>query len=297
MYVFFKVPTTDTHTNQGPFEDFSAFAMIIDKTGALCYKLHFREGSGSMRVFPSKQEASHMDKKPSYEELKERVKELEKEGDERLRMERELLELSHAVNHSPSAIMITDVHGLIEYVNPKFSEMTGFAAHEITGKNASDLGEQSPEEQKKMWQVLEAGAEWRGEFCNKKKNGEFYWERAAISSIKNEDGLITNYVKVAEDITELKRAQQELSDSQKALYEHQRRLSILKFANDMALRFMHELRNPLVSIGGYSQRIATGNYSEDRLDEYTGIIFQEAKRLDKALSDLLAQLEASARKA
>jgi hypothetical protein len=238
-----------------------------------------------------------MDKKPSYEELKERVKELEKEGDERLRMERELLELSHAVNHSPSAIMITDVHGLIEYVNPKFSEMTGFAAHEITGKNASDLGEQSPEEQKKMWQVLESGAEWRGEFCNKKKNGEFYWERAAISSIKNEDGLITNYVKVAEDITELKRTQQELSDSQKALYEHQRRLSILKFANDMALRFMHELRNPLVSIGGYSQRIATGNYSEDRLDEYTGIIFQEAKRLDKALSDLLAQLEASARKA
>ena len=238
-----------------------------------------------------------MDKTPNYEELEDRVKELEKKAAEHLRVERKLLKLSHAVNHSPSAIMITDVHGFIEYVNPKFSEMTGFAPREITGKNASDLGEQIPEEQKKMWQLLESGAEWRGEFCNKKKNGEFYWERASISSMKNEDGLITNYVKVAEDITELKRAQQELSDSQKALYENQRRLGILQFANDMALRLMHELRNPLVSIGGYSQRIASGNYSEDRLDEYTGIIFREAKRLDKALSDLLTQLEASARKA
>ena len=238
-----------------------------------------------------------MAKELSCEELKQRVRELEKEADERIRMERELLKLYHAVNHSPSAIMITDVHGLIEYVNPKFIEMTGFAADEIVGKNAADLGEQSPEEEKKMWQAIESGGEWRGEFLNKKKNGELYWERASISSIKNHDGLITHYVKVAEDITDLKRAQHELRDSQKALYENQRRLDILKFANDMALRLMHELRNPLVSIGGFSKKIATGNYAEERLAEYTGIIFEEAKRLDKALSELLVQLEAAAHKA
>ena len=238
-----------------------------------------------------------MDKKLSYEELEERVKELEKESGEHLRTEGELLKLYHAVNHSPSAIMITDAHGLIEYVNPKFIEMTGFTANEIAGKNASDLGEQDPQDEKMMWQALESGGEWRGEFRNTKKNGDFYWERASISSMKNQDGLITNYVKVAEDITDLKRAQQELSDSQKALYEHQRRLGILKFANDMALRLMHELRNPLVSIGGYSKKIASGHYSEDRLDEYTGIIFEEAKKLEKALSDLLTQLEVAARKA
>lgn len=238
-----------------------------------------------------------MPKRPSYEELEQRVKVLENEAGERLRMERELLKLYHAVNHSPSAIMLTDAHGLIEYVNPKFIEMTGFTADEIVGKNAADLGEQSPEEEERMWQVLESGGEWRGEFRNKKKNGELYWERASISSMKNDDGLITHYVKVAEDITDLKRTQQKLRDSQNELYEHQRRLGILKFANDMALRLMHELRNPLVSIGGFSKKIATGHYADDRLAEYTGIIFDEAKRLDKALSELLVQLEAAAHKA
>ena len=238
-----------------------------------------------------------MAKKPSYEELEQRVKELEKEAAEHLNMEREWSKLYHAVNHSASAIMITDAHGLIEYVNPKLMEITGFTADEIVGRNAVELGEQSPEEEKKMWQVLESGGEWRGEFRNKKKNGELYWERASISSMKNHDGVITHYVKVAEDITDLKRAQQELKDSQKALYEHQRRLGILKFANDMTLRLMHELRNPLVSIGGFSKRIADGHYADDQLAEYTGIIFEEAKRLEKALSELLVQLEVSAHEA
>lgn len=238
-----------------------------------------------------------MTNKPSYEELKQRVKELDKVAGECLRVKSELLKLYHAVNHSPSAIMITDAHGLIEYVNPKFIEMTGFSGDDIVGKNAADLGEQSHEEEKSMWQVLKSGGEWRGEFRNKKKNGVLYWERASISSIKNQHGLITHYVKVAEDITDLKRTQQELRDSQKSLYEHQRRLGILKFANDMALKLMHELRNPLVSIGGFSKRIATGHYTEDRLDEYIGIIFKEAKRLDKAFSELLVQIEDAAHKA
>jgi PAS domain S-box-containing protein len=238
-----------------------------------------------------------MAKKPSYEELEQRIKELEKEAGKRLSMERDLLKLYHAVNHSPSAIMITDAHGLIEYVNPKFIEMTGFTADEIMGKNAVDLGEQSPEEEERMWQILKSGGEWRGEFRNKKKHGELYWERASISSMKNHAGLITHYVKVAEDITDLKRAQQDLRESQQSLYEHQRRLGILKFANDMALRLMHELRNPLVSIGGFSKRIATGQYADEQLAQYTGIIFEEAKRLDKALSELLVQLEAVAHKA
>ncbi|MDY6837014.1 MAG: PAS domain S-box protein [Thermodesulfobacteriota bacterium] len=238
-----------------------------------------------------------MARKPSYEALQQRVKELEKEAGERLRMERELLKLSHAVNHSPSAIMITDAHGIIEYVNPKFVDMTGFTAQEVLGKNAGDLGEQSAEEEEKMWQVLKSGGEWRGEFLNKKKDGKRYWERASISSMKDPDGGITHYVKVAEDITDLKRAQQELRESQEALYEHQKRLGILKFANDMALRLMHELRNPLVSIGGFSKRIADGHYGEDNLTKYTKIIFEEAKKLDQAVSELLVQLETTAHKA
>ena len=90
----------------------------------------------------------------------------------------------------------------------------------------------------------------------KTKSGKRYWERASISAIKNQEGLITHYVKVAEDMTELKHAQEALRESQKRVYENQKRVEILKFANEMALTLMHELRNPLVSIGGFSKRIS-----------------------------------------
>jgi PAS domain S-box-containing protein len=235
-----------------------------------------------------------MAKKPSYEELERRVEELERESAQHRRTEEELLKLYHAVNQSPAAIMITDARGVIEYVNPKFMEMTGFSDKEILGTNAADLGEQSPEDEKKMWDTIQSGGEWHGEFRNKKKTGELYWERASISSIKDQSGSVTHYVKVAEDITDLKRAQEALSDSQKQLYDHQRRMGILAFANEMAMKLMHELRNPLVSIGGFSKRIASGDYTNDKLGEYTTIIFEQAKRLDQALSDVLVQLETAA---
>jgi PAS domain S-box-containing protein len=235
-----------------------------------------------------------MAKKPSYEELEKRIAELERESARFRRTEDELFKLYHAVNQSPSAIVITDARGIIEYVNPKFMKMTGFSEKEILGTSAADLGEQSPEDEKQMWETIQSGGDWHGEFRNKKKDGGRYWERASISSIKDESGSVTHYVKVAEDITDLKRAQAALSDSQKQLYDHQRRMGILAFANEMAMKLMHELRNPLVSIGGYSKRIASGDYTNDKLGEYTKIIFEQAKRLDKALSDVLVQLETAA---
>ena len=208
----------------------------------------------------------------------------------------ELLKLTHAVTHSPSAIMITDAQGIIEYVNPKFVDITGFTSEEIISTNAADLGEQSPEDEAEMWESIRSGSVWRGEFRNKRKSGEGYWERASISAIINQDGVITHYVKVAEDITELKEAQKALRESQRQLFEQEKQVEILKFANEMALKFMHELRNPLVSIGGFSERISRGKYGEDKVMEYTGIIYQQAKRLDKALNELLIQLKTAAEK-
>lgn len=230
-----------------------------------------------------------MAKKPTDEELK-------KEDTDRTCAEDELLKLSHAVTHSPSAIMITDAQGIIEYVNPKFVDITGFTGEEVIGTNAADLGDQTPEEEAEMWESIRSGSVWRGEFRNKKKSGEGYWERASISAIRNQDGVITHYVKVAEDVTELKEAQSALRESQRQLFEQEKQVEILKFANDMALKFMHELRNPLVSIGGFSERISRGKYGEGEVMEYTGIIYQQAKRLDKALNELLIQLKAAAEK-
>lgn len=234
--------------------------------------------------------------KPSYEELEHRVQSLEAEAREREELANELLKFYHAVNHSPSAIMITDAHGVIEYVNAKFAEITGFREEEVLGTNAGGLGDQPPDEEKEMWDTIKSGRDWRGEFLNTKRGGERYWERASISSIKSSEGLITHYVKIAEDITELKRAQDELREQQRQIYEHQKRIGILKFANDMALRLMHELRNPLVSIGGFSERISRGDYGDEKLAEYTRIIFEQSKRLDSALNEVLVQLKTAAEK-
>ncbi len=133
---------------------------------------------------------------------------------ERKQAEEQLHKLSRAVEESPSIVMITDSQGLIEYVNPKFTEITGYTFDEIRGANAADLGEQKHEEAKELWEMLSTGREWRGEFPNKKKSGERYWELASISSIKNQAGLITHFIKVAEDITERKQAEESLRKSE-----------------------------------------------------------------------------------
>ena len=103
------------------------------------------------------------------------------------KVEKELRELSIAVEQSPVCVVITDLKGDIQYVNPKFIQITGYTLAEVMGKNPRVLksGEQSTEFYKNLWDTITAGKEWKGEFHNKKKNGELYWEGASISPIRN----------------------------------------------------------------------------------------------------------------
>jgi PAS domain S-box-containing protein len=128
---------------------------------------------------------------------------------ERRQMEDKLRQLSKAVEQSPASIVITDPAGNIEYANRKFTEVTGYTPAEALGKNPRILksGEQSPEVYRELWQTITAGKEWHGEFHNKKKNGELYWEIASISPIRDLTGHITHYIAVKEDITEGKKAE------------------------------------------------------------------------------------------
>jgi PAS domain S-box-containing protein len=231
--------------------------------------------------------------KPTYEELEERLGELERQTCDYGQIKQEWLTLSHAVEQSPNAIIITDQNGLIEYVNPKFTEISGYTSEEASAMYASDLGEQSDEEKKQMWDAIKLGGVWRGEFHNKKKNGDRYWERATISALRDEESVITHYVKISEDITELKQARAALQESEKRRYQDQKRMAVLKFANDVALKLMDELRNPLVAIGGFAKRIAQKDHSKDKLSEYGQIIFQQSKKLDSALNRALAHLRAA----
>jgi signal transduction histidine kinase len=156
--------------------------------------------------------------------------------------------------------------------------------------DAGDLGEQPNEEEQHMWAVIKSGGVWQGEFYNKKKNGAPYWERASISALRNEENVITHYVKISEDITELKQARAALQESEKRRYQDQKRMAVLEFANDVALKLMDELRNPLVAIGGFARRIAQRDQPKDKLSEYGQIIFQQSKNLDSALNRALAHL-------
>lgn len=129
--------------------------------------------------------------------------------------EEQLLILSRAVEQNPTSVVITNVKGKIEYVNPKFCQLTGYSFDEVIGKNPRVLksGETRREEYKKLWNTIKTGGEWRGELHNKKKNGKLFWETASISAIKNTDGVITHYLAVKEDITERKRIEKVLEES------------------------------------------------------------------------------------
>jgi PAS domain S-box-containing protein len=133
----------------------------------------------------------------------------DKEITERKKEETKIRQLSQAVEQSPAYVIITDPVGKIQYANPKFTEVTGYTLEDVTGKTPRIFksGETTPEEYKKLWQILTTGGIWHGEFHNKKKNGELFWESATISAIRNEQGITTNYLAVKEDITEQKHLQ------------------------------------------------------------------------------------------
>ena len=129
---------------------------------------------------------------------------------ERKRAEDEIRKLSYAVEQSNTCIVITDTSPRIEYVNPYFTELTGYTQEEVIGKNPRFLqsGLTQPSVYKSLWETIKNGREWRGEFCNRKKNGELYWESASISPVFDSSNRITHYVAVKTDITDRKRAEE-----------------------------------------------------------------------------------------
>lgn len=132
---------------------------------------------------------------------------------ERKKAEEKLKILYQACEQSPASIVITDAQGNIQYVNPKFENVTGYTQAEVIGKNTRILksGYTSDSEYRQLWETLIEGKEWHGEFHNKKKNGECYWEFASISPLKDEFDQITHFVAVKEDITQRKKAEELLT--------------------------------------------------------------------------------------
>ncbi len=156
--------------------------------------------------------------------------------------------LSQAVEQSANSIVITDKHSKILYVNKKFLEITGYSSEEIIGKNSNVLksGKQEKEFYKQLWDTISTGKQWQGEFNNKKKNGDFFWEMATISPVIDEKGEITNFIAIKEDITKRKEAEEALEKARLEIMKTYK--AKLEFLSVMS----HEIRTPLNAIIGVS---------------------------------------------
>jgi PAS domain S-box-containing protein len=145
---------------------------------------------------------------------------------ERKKIEEELHRFSQAVEQSSASIIITDLNGSIQYVNRGFINVTGYSQEEAIGKNPRILksGQMDPKVYTELWDTITSGKEWKGELCNKKKNGELYWEQVSISPIKNSEGKIINYLGVKNDITSKKKSEERINevfrDIEAGYYEH-----------------------------------------------------------------------------
>src|SRR6202162_741250 len=163
---------------------------------------------------------------------------------ERRRNENALRQLSQAVEQSPVSVVITDLRGNITYVNRRFTECTGYSFEEVLGRNPRILksGYSSAADYKQMWATIAQGGEWRGEFKNRKKNGELYWELAVISPIKDENGKPTHFLAVKEDVTERKMMESHLRQAQK-----------LEAVGQLAAGIAHEINTPIQFVGDNTQ--------------------------------------------
>jgi len=168
---------------------------------------------------------------------------------ERKRAEQELSKLWQAVEQSPVSVVITDLMGRIEYVNPRFAAVTGYSEAELVGQNPRILksGTMDRDFYKNLWQTISSGREWHGELHNKKKNGELFWESGSISAVKNSEGRITHFVGVKEDVTERKHSFDQLRQVQK-----------MEAIGQLAGGIAHDFNNLLTIINGYSTLLIRG---------------------------------------
>ncbi|MFZ4398978.1 MAG: PAS domain S-box protein [Bacteroidales bacterium] len=138
---------------------------------------------------------------------------------ERKGVEEDLQKLSLAVEQSPLIIYITNLEGIIDYANPKATEVSGYSSKELIGQNPRifSSGEKPKEEYISLWKTISSGKEWKGEFHNKKKSGELYWVLASISPVINSNGIISHYIAIEEDITERKQTEEKIINQNEQL--------------------------------------------------------------------------------
>ncbi len=197
--------------------------------------------------------------------------------------EEEIRKLSRSVEQSPTIIIISDLDGRIEYANPRFSEVTGYSYEEIIGKNPRILksGNTPSKVYKELWKTITSGKEWSGEFQNRKKSGELYWESANIFPLKDENGHITHYIGMKEDITERKRMEQELIIAKEKAEESD------KLKSAFLANMSHEIRTPMNSIIGFSQLLDDPELGPEERNHFINLIQNSGNDLMTLIDDII----------
>ena len=278
--------------------------------------------------------------KPTYEELEQSVKDLQKEAAKRKQAEDALQESQKRYKElwddAPVAYHMLDTGGIIKQANQTEIDMLGYRRDEMVGKPIFEFilpeqrkeaeerfrlklaGENVPKkndriyvkkDRSKMYVSIDDVLEYDGDGkllgvrttmvdVSREKRAEEALRKAHGELEKRVEERTSELVKANEqlkrEIADRKRAKEAQQESEKRLYQEQKRMEMLVFANDLALKLMHELRNPLVSIGGFSRRISSRECSEDKLREYTRIIFEESMKLDNVLEEVVAHLKTAA---
>jgi PAS domain S-box-containing protein len=202
---------------------------------------------------------------------------------DKMRWENELRKVSQAVEQSPVSIIITDNNGTIEYFNPKLCEVTGYSKGELIGKNPRILssGEKSKGDYEELWKTIKAGNEWKGEFHNKKKSGEFYWESASISPIKNDKNEITHFIAIKEDITLRKILETSIIESEKRYKELFLNNPVPTYIFDIATLEFVEVNDATVLKYGYSrEKFASMTLKDIHLPEDVPDLIESIERLN-----------------
>ncbi|MBI3125603.1 MAG: PAS domain S-box protein [Ignavibacteriales bacterium] len=199
----------------------------------------------------------------------------------RKNIEDQLNTLRLAVEQSPVSVVITDVNGMIEYVNAGFCEISGYDKDEIIKKSLRILNQQKQSEinSEEIWKNLREGKEWRGDYLNKKKDGSAYWETTLISPVKDNEGKTLHLLAVQEDITERKKFEIQLLLAKEKAEEMYRLKS--NFLSNMS----HELRTPLVGMLGLTELLY--NELEGDNQEFVALINKSSNRLLNTLNTLL----------
>ena len=208
----------------------------------------------------------------------------------RKEIENELRKLSNATEQSASGVVITNVEGSIEYVNPAFTAITGYSPEEAIGEKVGEMlysGEHDEQFYDQLAKSIAHGEIWKGEIINRRKDGNLYWESLIISPIKDENGEITHRAEVKEDITRRKELEQAL------VLAHEEALVASDMKTQLLANVSHDMRTPLGSILGYTEMLEVGVFEplNDKQAEVTRAIASSSQKLLNFVSDLLNQAQ------